>query len=58
MYFEIDRVFRGDCSTRQVYEDGAKEIALSVVSGINCKYDIVIWLFFFLLFPPTVLLNF
>lgn len=34
----IDRVFRGDCSTRQVYEEGAREIALSVVSGINCEY--------------------
>jgi hypothetical protein len=22
-----------------VYEAGAKEVALSVVSGINCKYD-------------------
>ncbi|KAL2329019.1 hypothetical protein Fmac_022446 [Flemingia macrophylla] len=30
-----DRVFRGDCVTRQVYEEGAKEVALSVVSGIN-----------------------
>ena len=35
----IDRVFRGDCSTRQVYEEEAKEVALSVVNGINCKYD-------------------
>lgn len=33
-----DRVFRGDCSTKQVYKEGAKEIALSVVNGINCKY--------------------
>ncbi|XP_052194797.1 kinesin-like protein KIN-7E [Diospyros lotus] len=31
----FDRVFSGDCSTRQVYEEGAKEIALSVVRGIN-----------------------
>ena len=36
----IDRVFSGDCSTRQVYEEGAKEIALSVVRGINCKCNI------------------
>lgn len=43
----IDRVFRGDCSTRQVYEEGAKAIALSVVSGINCKYNLVSWLFVF-----------
>ncbi|XVF45379.1 hypothetical protein PTKIN_Ptkin02bG0201300 [Pterospermum kingtungense] len=33
--YTFDRVFRGDCSTKQVYEEGAKEIALSVVSGIN-----------------------
>lgn len=33
-----DRVFRGDCTTRQVYEEGAKQIALLVVNGINCKY--------------------
>ncbi|OIW11029.1 hypothetical protein TanjilG_22836 [Lupinus angustifolius] len=33
--YSFDRVFRGDCSTRQVYEEAAKEVALSVVSGIN-----------------------
>ncbi|KAG4160205.1 hypothetical protein ERO13_D02G220500v2 [Gossypium hirsutum] len=33
--YTFDRVFRGDCSTKQVYEEGAKEIALSVVNGIN-----------------------
>ncbi|XP_065865326.1 kinesin-like protein KIN-7E [Euphorbia lathyris] len=33
--YAFDRVFRGDCSTRQVYDDGIKEVALSVVSGIN-----------------------
>lgn len=33
--YTFDKVFRGDCSTRQVYEEGAREIALSVVSGIN-----------------------
>ncbi|RZC05168.1 kinesin-like protein KIN-7E isoform X1 [Glycine soja] len=33
--YTFDRVFRGDCSTKQVYEEGAKEIALSVVGGIN-----------------------
>ncbi|KAL2522862.1 Kinesin-like protein [Forsythia ovata] len=32
-----DRVFSGDCSTREVYEEGTKEIAISVVGGIN--YD-------------------
>lgn len=35
----IDKVFRGDCPTRQVYEEGAQQIALSVVNGINCKCD-------------------
>ncbi|GMI74485.1 hypothetical protein like AT2G21300 [Hibiscus trionum] len=33
--YTFDRAFRGDCSTRQVYQEGAKEIALSVVNGIN-----------------------
>nr|DAD40430.1 TPA_asm: hypothetical protein HUJ06_014753 [Nelumbo nucifera] len=33
--YTFDRVFRCDCSTKQVYEEGAKEVALSVVSGIN-----------------------
>ncbi|GAV73357.1 Kinesin domain-containing protein/DUF3490 domain-containing protein [Cephalotus follicularis] len=33
--YTFDRVFRGDCLTKQVYVEGAKEIALSVVSGIN-----------------------
>ncbi|MBA0649461.1 hypothetical protein Goklo_017024 [Gossypium klotzschianum] len=36
--YTFDRVFRGDCSTKQVYKEGAKEIALSVVNGINCEY--------------------
>lgn len=33
--YSFDKVFRGDCTTRQVYEEAAKEIALSVVNGIN-----------------------
>ncbi|KAM7475075.1 hypothetical protein LguiB_022318 [Lonicera macranthoides] len=33
--YTFDRVFSGDCSTRLLYEQGAKEIALSVLSGIN-----------------------
>ncbi|CAA3001970.1 kinesin KIN-7F [Olea europaea subsp. europaea] len=33
--FILDRVFRSDCSTRQVYEQAAKDVALSVVSGMN-----------------------
>ncbi|CAN7027570.1 unnamed protein product [Brassica rapa subsp. trilocularis] len=32
-----DRVYGGECPTRRVYEDGTKEIALSVVKGINCS---------------------
>ncbi|VFQ82961.1 unnamed protein product [Cuscuta campestris] len=33
--YSFDGVFRGDCSTREVYEAGTKEIALSVVGGVN-----------------------
>ncbi|VAH49999.1 unnamed protein product [Triticum turgidum subsp. durum] len=33
--YSFDRVFRSDCDTKEVYEQGAKEVALSVVSGIN-----------------------
>ncbi|CAL0334179.1 unnamed protein product [Lupinus luteus] len=33
--YTFDRVFRGDCATRHVYEEGAREIALSVINGIN-----------------------
>lgn len=33
--YTFDKVFRCDSSTRQVYEEGAKEVALSVVRGIN-----------------------
>lgn len=33
--YSFDRVFGGDSTTRQVYDEGAKGIALSVVSGIN-----------------------
>ncbi|CAN0907691.1 Kinesin-like protein KIN-7E [Linum grandiflorum] len=35
--YSFDRVYRGDCSTRQVYEDGTREVALSVVNGINAS---------------------
>jgi centromeric protein E len=35
---ETDRVFSPECSTRQVYEEGAKEVALSVLAGINCTH--------------------
>ncbi|GJM99334.1 hypothetical protein PR202_ga16424 [Eleusine coracana subsp. coracana] len=33
--YAYDRVFNPECSTRQVYEEGAKRVALSVLSGIN-----------------------
>ncbi|XP_066343562.1 LOW QUALITY PROTEIN: kinesin-like protein KIN-7F [Miscanthus floridulus] len=33
--YSFDRVFRSDCNTKEVYEEGAKAVALSVVSGIN-----------------------
>ncbi|XP_072986196.1 kinesin-like protein KIN-7F isoform X1 [Typha latifolia] len=33
--YTFDRVFRPDCTTKEVYEKGAKDVALSVVSGIN-----------------------
>ncbi|KAI4376081.1 hypothetical protein MLD38_013875 [Melastoma candidum] len=33
--YSFDRVFRGDNTTRQLYEEGIREIALSVVNGIN-----------------------
>ncbi|CAH2043065.1 unnamed protein product [Thlaspi arvense] len=33
----LDRVFGPDCCTRQVYEQGAKDVAFSVVSGVNAS---------------------
>ncbi|KAL6652312.1 hypothetical protein ACP70R_011237 [Stipagrostis hirtigluma subsp. patula] len=33
--YSFDRVFRSECNTKEVYEEGAKAVALSVVSGIN-----------------------
>ncbi|KAF3626926.1 HAT family dimerization domain containing protein [Capsicum annuum] len=33
--YTFDRVYKGDCSTRKVYEGGTKVIALFVVSRIN-----------------------
>lgn len=33
----IDKVFASECSTKQVYEEGPKNVALSVVSGINSE---------------------
>lgn len=37
-YEGLDRVFGPECSTKRVYEEGAKEIALSVLNGFNCKF--------------------
>ncbi|RWR85914.1 kinesin-like protein KIN-7E [Cinnamomum micranthum f. kanehirae] len=33
--YTFDRVFQCDCTTKQVYEEAAKEVALSVIGGIN-----------------------
>ncbi|KAM0945580.1 putative plus-end-directed kinesin ATPase [Dioscorea sansibarensis] len=33
--YEFDRVFGCECTTKQVYEDAAKEVVLSVVNGVN-----------------------
>ncbi|CAI8588613.1 unnamed protein product [Vicia faba] len=33
--YSFDRVFRSDCDTRKVYEEAAKDVAISVVGGIN-----------------------
>ncbi|KAL2246517.1 UNVERIFIED_CONTAM: Kinesin-like protein KIN-7F [Sesamum indicum] len=33
--YTVDRVFGSDCSTREVYQQGAKDVALSVVHGMN-----------------------
>lgn len=35
--YTFDRVFGCDCSTRQVYQDAAKDVVLSVVGGINAS---------------------
>ncbi|KAF4371897.1 hypothetical protein F8388_009273 [Cannabis sativa] len=35
--YTFDRVFSFDSSTRQVYQEGAKDVALSVVGGINAS---------------------
>ncbi|MED6161512.1 Kinesin-like protein KIN-7G [Stylosanthes scabra] len=35
--YTFDRVFRPGCPTRQVYETAAKEVALSVLKGINAS---------------------
>lgn len=33
-----DRVFGPDCQTQRVYEEGAKDVALSALTGLNCKW--------------------
>ncbi|CAN1163483.1 Kinesin-like protein KIN-7J [Linum perenne] len=35
--YTFDRVFGHDSNTKQVYEEAAKEVALSVVSGVNAS---------------------
>lgn len=32
-----DKVFDPVCSTQKVYEDGARDVALSALNGINCN---------------------
>lgn len=32
-----DKVFDPTCSTQKVYEEGAKDVALSALNGINCN---------------------
>jgi len=34
-YDDTDRVFPPACSTQKVYDEGAKDVALSALSGIN-----------------------
>ncbi|GFP85939.1 kinesin-like protein nack1 [Phtheirospermum japonicum] len=36
--YSFDRVYRGDCTTREVYEEGTKDIALSVVGATIFAY--------------------
>lgn len=35
IYDDTDRVFPPACSTQKVYDEGAKDVALSALSGIN-----------------------
>ncbi|KAL1217047.1 Kinesin-like protein KIN-7H [Cardamine amara subsp. amara] len=35
--YSFDRVFGPECCTRQVYDQGAKEVAFSVVTGVNAS---------------------
>ena len=53
----LDRVFRSDATTSEVYEAGAKEVALSVVSGINGEYDICRHTFLLLQFHLDLIDN-
>lgn len=36
----LDKVFRPNCSTREVYEKAAKNVAISVVGGMNCECNL------------------
>ncbi|BAF25648.2 kinesin-like protein KIN-7J [Oryza sativa Japonica Group] len=35
--YSYDRVFSHECGTRQVYDEGARQVAMSVLSGINAS---------------------
>lgn len=36
----LDKVFGFDCTTQQVYVEGAKDVSLSVVNGINGEHKV------------------
>lgn len=37
LVYNADRVFGPTSSTYMVYEEGAKDVALSALKGINCE---------------------
>lgn len=47
---EIDRVYGFDSTTKQLYDDGVKAIALSVLNGINCKHLSHVITFYIIIF--------
>ncbi|GMP36213.1 hypothetical protein CsSME_00008415 [Camellia sinensis var. sinensis] len=51
--YTFDKVFRSDCSTKEVYEKEAKDVALSVVNGFNYEYLFVFASPFFLILNFT-----
>ena len=46
----LDRVFGPECCTKDVYDQGAKEVALSVVSGVHGKAFLVLLSTLYLLY--------